>query len=242
MDFTTFERRAHQIFDGIPAEYREGVDGLEVSRGAPPHPSLPDVFTLGECKSEFYPSEFGGAGEVRSIVVLHYGSFVELSRREDAWDWEGELFETITHEVRHHLESLASEDALEVLDYAMDQNFARREGEPFDPFFFRSGERLAEGVYEVDGDLFAEREVDARAVGGTVPLRVAFPAGEREVPWPARLGDVHFVRLAWDGGEEEGERFVVLVRRRGAWETLRALVRGAPLEVLESDAPGPEAN
>ena len=235
MNYATFERRAHEIFDGIPPEYREGVDGLEVTRAAQAHPSLPEVYTLGECKSEYYPSEFGGAGEVRSMVVLYYGSFLELSRMEEAWDWEDELWETITHEIRHHLESLASEDALEVLDYAEDQNFARREGESFDPFFFRSGERLAEGVFEVDRDVFVEREVDPRRFGGPEPLRAAWPGGELRVPWPERLGDVHFVRVN-GAGREPGELFVVLVRARGAWESLWALFRRAPLEVLETEA------
>lgn len=235
MDFVTFRRRAHEIFDGIPPEYREGVDGLEVTRSAPPHPSLPDVFTLGECKSEYYPSEFGGAGEVRSIVVLHYGSFLALSRMDEGWDWEDELWETVTHEIRHHLESLASEDALEEIDYAEDQNFARREGESFDPFFFRSGEKRAPGVFEVDRDLFVEREVDARRFGGPEPLTVTWPGGEVSVPWPERLGDVHFVRVS-GAGEEPGELFVVLIRRRGAWASLRALLANAPLEVLESEA------
>jgi hypothetical protein len=233
VDFPTFRRRAHEIFDGIPPEYREGVDGLEVSRGIQAHPSLPEVYTLGECKSEFYPSEFGGAGEVRSIVVLHYGSFLELSRREEEWSWEDELWETITHEIRHHLESLASEDALEVQDYAEDQNFARREGEPFDPFFFRSGNRLEEGVWEVDGDVFVELAVDPARFGGPEPPRARWRGAELSVPWPDRLGDVHFVRVP-GAVEEPAELFLVLVRTRGAWESLRALLRRAPLEVLES--------
>ena len=35
------------------------------------------------------------------------------------------------------------------LDRAEDQNFARREGVPFDPFFFRDGEAIEPGAYEV---------------------------------------------------------------------------------------------
>ena len=31
--------------------------------------------------------------------MLYYGSFLELSRIDAEWDWEGELFETVTHEV-----------------------------------------------------------------------------------------------------------------------------------------------
>src|SRR5690606_26556052 len=105
---------------------------IEVTRQTVLHPTLPDVFTLGECLSEHYPSEFGG-GEIRSRIHLYYGSFLELSRQEEEWDWEEEIFETITHEIRHHLEHLADDDALVEADIADDHNFARREGQPFDP-------------------------------------------------------------------------------------------------------------
>lgn len=239
MDFQTFERTAHEMFDSIPAEYREGVDGLIVERKAESHPSLPEVFTLGECRSEYYPSEFGGPGEVLSMVVLHYGSFLELSRREEEWDWDGELWETITHEVRHHLESLAAEDALEVQDYAEDQNFARREGERFEPLYFRSGERLGDGVYSVDGDVFVEMEMTEPELLAVPELRVRWAGGERVVPRPERLGDIHFVRVGElgrgeSGSSHGGELFAVLVRRRGAWSWLRDLFGGRRLEVLQT--------
>lgn len=233
MTYQHFESLAWDMFHRIPEEYREGVDGLEVSRAAVPHPSLPEIYTLGECRSEFYPSDYGGAGEVRSIVALYYGSFLELSRLDEEWDWEGELWETITHEVRHHLESLASEDALEVQDYAEDQNFARREGEAFEPLFYRSGTRLREGLYEVDGDHFLEIELGGGAARGGAPLEVAWPGRRLALTVPAPLGDVHYLRL--EGLDEgAGERLVVLVRRRGAWDLLRGMLRGGRLEVRES--------
>ena len=240
MDYAQFQARAHDIFDSIPPEYREGVDGLEVERATVEHPSLPEVFTLGECRSEYYPSDYGGAGEVLSIVVLFYGSFLELSRRQEDFDWEAELWETVTHEVRHHLESLASEDALEVQDYAEDQNFARREGEAFEPFFFRSGEPAGEEAYEIDGDVFVELPMTADEFARLEDVRVRW----RETDWtaerPERLGDVHFVRLS-AAGEAAPDRpdfdvYAVLVRRRGALEWLRGLLGGGRLEVLETDA------
>ena len=59
---------------------------------------------------------------------LYYGSFRELARLDEDFDWEAELWETLTHEVRHHRESTAGEDALEDLDWAEDENFRRRAG------------------------------------------------------------------------------------------------------------------
>lgn len=52
MRFEEFERRAWRLWQEIPQEYREGVDGLVVERDALPHPTLPEIYTLGECMTE----------------------------------------------------------------------------------------------------------------------------------------------------------------------------------------------
>ena len=227
MTFDEFERRAREIFEEIPPELREGVAYLQVSREAVPHPTLPDVYTLGECAT-------GEIAAERSGVHLYYGSFLELSRLFDEFDWEGELWETVTHEVRHHRESAAGEDDLEVMDYAEDENFKRREGEPFDPLFFRAGEPAGPGRWKVDGDLFIERELDAREFAALSELRVEVEGAEIVVPRPDELGDVHFIYLL-ELCDEEHDVALVLVRRRGSWESLRGFFSGAPPEVLESE-------
>ncbi|MGH7505187.1 MAG: metallopeptidase family protein [Longimicrobiales bacterium] len=107
MTFDVFERHARSEWDRIPDRYREGIDGLVVERDAKPHPDAPDVYTLGECVTEAYPSDFGGPDTIRSAVVLYYGSFLRLSRLDETFDWEEEVWETLTHELQHHLESLA---------------------------------------------------------------------------------------------------------------------------------------
>jgi predicted Zn-dependent protease with MMP-like domain len=233
MDFRAFERRAQQVFDEIPEEFREGIDGLDVRRSTVPHPSLPEVYTLGECLTDTYPGEFGGPGEVRSTVVLYYGSFLELSRIDEEWDWEEEIFTTVTHEVQHHRESLALEESLEELDYAEDQNFARREGESFDPFFYQRGTPAGESAWEVDGDVFLEAAVGKReAAAGSVTVR--WGSLSYRVPLAERLPDVHFVRLA-EREDATGDIYAVLLRRRGLGEWVAALFGGRALEVSQSD-------
>ena len=69
--------------------------------------------------------------------------------RQEAW-------ETLTHELRHHLEWRANAAALEAYDWAAEENFKRHEGEPFDPAFYRSGERIDAQVWKVDDDVFVE--------------------------------------------------------------------------------------
>jgi predicted Zn-dependent protease with MMP-like domain len=229
MDFDDFTAYAHRVYDEIPEEFKEGLEGLEVTRKTELHPNLPEVYTLGECLSEFYPSDFGGPGEVLSRVVLYYGSFLELSRSRDDWDWEDEVFETVTHEVRHHLEHLASEDALEEMDWAEDQNFARREGERFDPFFFRTGEELEPGVFQVDGDLFVEMQGVGRG-SERLPVEVRGASFEVRVPADAEA-DVSFLRVVEPPIEVRGDLLLVLVRRRGWREWLKGALSGGEMSI-----------
>jgi nucleotide-binding universal stress UspA family protein len=233
MDFRRFERRAREIFDGIPAELRHGVDYVVAERGAVPHPTMPGIYTLGECATGEHDPGDALPGDLRSGVHLYHGSFRELAKRDPEFDWEEELWETITHEVRHHRESAAGEDALEELDWAGEENFKRRDGKDFNPFFYRAGIPVAPNAWEVDGDLFVEREIGANEFESLDEIGVTVGGEEIEVPLPQRLGDVHFVRLAglWD---DEVDVMVVLVRRRGGWEQLGSLLSGRAPQVLQS--------
>ena len=51
LKFKEFERAAQAAYEEIPDDFKEGIEGLVVSRESPPHPELPDIFTLGECLS-----------------------------------------------------------------------------------------------------------------------------------------------------------------------------------------------
>jgi hypothetical protein len=233
MNLETFRRRAREIFGSIPEELRHGVEYVRVEREALPHPTMPDVYTLGECATGEYDVGFDQPGAVRSGVHLYYGSFRELARLDEDFDWEAELWETITHEVRHHRESTAGEDALEDLDWAEDENFRRRAGKRFDPLFFRAGTALGDGVWEVDGDLFVERELTADALEDQDELTLTIDGEEVTVPLPDRLGDAHYVYLdgRWDGARDV---VLVLVRRQGTWEQLRRIFSRGRAEVLQT--------
>lgn len=235
MTYEAFAKQAREIFAAIPDDFRAGVDGLEVSRRTVTHPTLPEVFTLGECLSDFYPSEFGGAGEVRSRVALYYGSFLALSRDSDEWDWDDEIWETITHEIRHHLEHLASEDALEAMDFAEDQNFARREGESFDPLYYQSGEAVEPGVFAVDGDVFIEVQVKKWRAGEVLTVPVPLQSREFSVRLPDEIGDVHYLHVIDPPFAVAGDLFVVIRRSQGLVERVRGIVAREPARVLQTD-------
>src|SRR3989338_3750496 len=100
----------------IPADYLEGIAGIEVSPRTVPHPGRSDVYTMGEC----IPIDVGG-DPAPSRVVIYYGSFCELARSHRDFDWRAEAWETITHELRHHLEWKARAQDLEEYDWAAEQ-------------------------------------------------------------------------------------------------------------------------
>jgi hypothetical protein len=237
MTFDEFQSEASRVWEGIPDSYRSGVDGLVVERKSQAHPSMPDIYTLGECLTESYPSDWGGPDTTRSVLVLYYGSFQRLSRLDPDFDWEYEVWETITHELRHHLESLAAEDALEDVDFAMDENFKRLRGDPFDPFFYRAGERIAPGTYQAERELFIEVE-QAEQPGDAVEFQ--WRGRRAVVPVPPEPGDVTFIQVV-DGLDvdflaEEFELCVVLVRHRHWLGGLTRWLRREPVRVVQTEA------
>ncbi|MEQ8330140.1 MAG: metallopeptidase family protein [Longimicrobiales bacterium] len=236
MKFADFERAAREAYTRIPEAYKAGIDGLVVSREAPTHPDpeVDEIWTLGECLTEEYASDWGGPETTRSQVVLYWGSFQNLARRDEHFDWEEELWETLTHELRHHLESLAGEDDLEGVDYAADQTFMRDQGRDFDPWYFQHGETVAPGVYQVERNLYVEQEWREDAFGAAPALEFEFEGRRWRVPRPEELGDVHFV---WVHGVVDAPRTLelVLVRTRSWWEDVKRLVGATRPEVLESE-------
>lgn len=235
MRFQDFERRAREVFEEIPEDFKEGVDGLVVSREAVPHPTLPGIYTLGQCATEEHPSDYGGPETTRSVIELYWGSFNQLARKDSDFDWEVELWETLTHELRHHLESLAGDEALEEADYAADELFKREDGLDFDPCYYQHGESVESGVYVVEGRSYLEQLWRPDDFERATHIDVAWKGGRYRIARPAELGDVHFVWLMGPAFEDDPVE-LVLVRKRSAWQLLKgAVIRSEPV-VLESEA------
>src|SRR5688500_13382397 len=235
MKYDEFERRAREVFEEIPADFKEGIDGLEVSREAIPHPTLPDVYTLGVCHTEEHLSSYGSPETTRSVIVLYWGSFRGLAALDDEFDWEGEIWETLTHELRHHLESLAGDDALEDVDYAADELFNRQEGLEFDPWYYQRGEDLGGGAYAVEGTRYVEQTWRSRDFDRAEHVDFSWDGATYRIARPAELGDVHFVLiLGPDFGQEPLE--LVLVRKRSFSEAVKRIASASDVLVLESEA------
>jgi hypothetical protein len=219
LSFEAFEERAWEDWARIPDEYKDGVDGLMVEREARMHPEMEDVYTLGECVTESYPSDFSGPETVRSLVVLYYGSFHRLSRVDEEFDWESELWETLTHELQHHLESLASDDSLIDVDYGMDENFKRVRGDAFDVGFYRYGEPAPGGWFRLEEAYFTEAEPDAAG------MAFEWQGRSYRVREPDADADLIYLRVV-DGVLDAPDELYLVWRRPMGWRrTLRTLLR-----------------
>lgn len=227
MTYDEFDALAAEYWERIPDEYRAGVDGMVVERRALPHPELADVYTLGECVTESFPSDWGGPDTTRSIIVLYYGSFLRLSRIDPEFHWQDELWETLTHELQHHLESLAAEDTLEDLDYAADHNFRRYADEPFDPWFFRQGIPDA-GGYRVERELFVELPWAAE-------LRFRFNGHDYVVEPPAPDADIMLLAVVDGVPDAEGALTLAITRPLSLGGRLRRLLAGGTATVSAHD-------
>jgi hypothetical protein len=235
MDLDTFTATAEAAFDEVPEEYKEGIDAMVIDPASEPHPTLPDIYTLGYCDTESYLSDWVSPETTRSTIRLYYGSFRALARKNPDFDWEAEIYETVQHEIRHHLEWLAGEDQLGGVDYAMDEAFKRQQGEDFDPWFFQHGEPMGRGVYVVEDMVFLEREWTPGELppGGEIPVR--WQGVEYRVPVPEEEADLHFVLL--EGILTPPPWFELVLMRRRSWlDGARRLFSPSRPRILHSEA------
>ncbi len=213
MRLDDFERLVHRLLDEVPPEFLTGVAGVNVSPKTLPHPERAEVYTLGECIP--VPAEALGDGEIQSRVVLYHGSFRALAAQRDDFHWREEAWETLTHELRHHLEWRARVPDLEAFDWAAEQNFARADGERFDPLFHLSAERVAEGIYRLDDDYFLDQVVAVRPAA--VSLR--WHGREYRATLPSAASLPAFLGIEGVDHPPPGE-LILVIRRKARWRDM----------------------
>lgn len=224
MRLDDFRLLVERLREDVPSAYSSGVVAVDVSPKTVPHPVRGDVYTLGEC----VPLEWSGSGaDLQSRIVLYHGSFTALARLGD-FAWREEAWETLTHELRHHLEWRANVDALAAYDWAAEQNFARHEGQPFDAAFYRSGEQVAAGVWKIDDDVFIEKQ---RGKGRGEELDLVWHGRRYRVATPATSSGAPLF-LTLDGLRDPPPGDAVLVVRHAP--RLRDIVRRPPAPVHRS--------
>lgn len=109
MDIERFARIADSMTERIPSEFLEGLNGgIVVLDEAHHRPNDPKgVYIL----AEYITDEALGA-----YIALYHGSFAKLFAAESEEVWHKELWETITHELRHHVEARAGMGDLDLED------------------------------------------------------------------------------------------------------------------------------
>ncbi len=114
-----FEQMANRLFDRIPPRLMEGLHGgIIISEESEQRdPDLPDVYVLGEYVEDPY-----GLG---CYIVIYYGSFKAVLTGSEPAVWEEELWETMVHELRHHIEAQAGVEDLDLEDLREMEAFRR---------------------------------------------------------------------------------------------------------------------
>jgi len=230
MRLADFETLIRRMAAEVPPEFLEGIAEIVVSPRTVPHPERGEIYTLGECVP--LPAAEGGSPEtVQSRVVLYHGSFQALAGVTEGFDWREEAWETLTHELRHHIEWRARAPDLEAFDWAVEQNFARQDGEPFDPAFYLDGEPAGPDRFRVDDDVFLDRVT--REVPPTA--RVSWQGRSYDVRVPPEATLPAFLVLEGVAEPPPGDLVLVLRRRPGLLSLLR---RGRTFQAtVEVDRP-----
>ena len=210
MRYADFETMVSRLAADIPEEFLDGIAEIVVSPRTVPHPERDGVWTLGECVP--IPGDDGNPRHVQSRVVLYHGSFQALARDTAGFDWKAEAWETLTHEVRHHVEWKARAPDLEAFDRAAEENYARHDGERFDPAFYRDGVLLPDGSWQVDDDVFLERIVPAPPHS----LQVRWRGKSYEVPVPREVTLPAYLAVRGTGDPPPGD-LVLVLQKRSAW-------------------------
>jgi hypothetical protein len=215
MRLPDFEAMVRRQADQIPAEFLEGIAEITVSPRVVSHPDHPGVWTLGECIP--LPATDNDPRSLQSRVVLYFGSFQALARDGTDFDWEQEAWDTLTHEVRHHVEWKARAPDLEAFDSAAEANFARQEGRPFDPGFYRDGVPLENGAWRVDDDVFLERIL----ASVPDPLVLRWSGEDYRIEPPSDLSLPAFLSVSGLEAPPPGELVLVLRSRARIFDLFR---------------------
>jgi hypothetical protein len=226
MRLSDFEAMVRRLCDEVPADFFEGIAEVVVSPRVVPHPERVETFTLGECVP--LPIELSSGVEgIQSRIVLYHGSFAALAEMQEQFDWRLEAWDTLTHELRHHLEWRARAPDLEDFDWAVEHNFARLDGEAFDPTFYLSGEVQPGGKYLIEDDVFIDQIVR------TLPPTVTFEWHGRSYSAALPEGAELPCFLTVEGVKDppEGDLVVVLRRRPGVRDLLGQSVFQATVRV-----------
>ena len=127
MTFEEFSALVSEMVDEIPTEFLRDLGGVHVLPEARLEPEYEDVYRMGEYLDPGVQNFLGAGDGLGRHVAMYYGSFKAIAETDPDFDWEDEAWETLTHELRHHVESLAGEDWLIQDDEDRARDFHKRD-------------------------------------------------------------------------------------------------------------------
>lgn len=104
------EEMLAELMDELPEAFFESLNGgVCLLPEAKPDPEFPgeDLYILGEYCEDPY---------LGKSIVIYYGSFAPVFGDLSPLEMRRELRDTLRHEFRHHVESLAGENGLDIED------------------------------------------------------------------------------------------------------------------------------
>lgn len=120
-----FKRVVEAMVEEIPDAFLQDLQGVHVLEQAKAEDGYRDVYRMGEYLDPGPEDFLGGSDGLGRHVALYYGSFARIAEGDPDFDWDEEIWETLTHELQHHVESLAGDGRLIEEDLIDAQTFER---------------------------------------------------------------------------------------------------------------------
>lgn len=162
MTYQRFRATVESMLDEVPDVFLQDLQGVHALRDVKVEEGYRDVYRMGEYLDPGPDDFLGGVEGLGRHVALYWGSFRRVAQGDPEFDWEEEIWETLTHELQHHVESLAGDGRLIEEDLLQAQLFERAEGGA-------RADRLDEGYEEESEEAYEERSDDAGDEGHAAP-------------------------------------------------------------------------
>lgn len=133
MTYERFSATLEAMLDDVPDVFLQELQGVHALREAKAEEGYRDVWRMGEYLDPGPDDFLGGSEGLGRHVALYWGSFRKIAKGDPDFDWEEEIWETLTHELQHHVESLAGDGRLIDQDLLDAQTFERAGDDPRAP-------------------------------------------------------------------------------------------------------------
>jgi len=112
MTYETFRHTVAEMVDEIPGVFLQELQGVHALEQEVLEDGYDDVWRMGEYLDPGPDDFLGGSDGLGRHVALYWGSFRAIAEADPEFDWDEEIWETLTHELQHHVESLAGDGRL----------------------------------------------------------------------------------------------------------------------------------